>query len=89
MTTGIYAIKDTLADTIIGGLHLFKHDAAAIRFFGDVASEKNTIVNKHVSDHELVHLGSLDETSGSLVADHRVIMTGAAWLAASTPNPDA
>lgn len=81
MRTGIYAIYDNLAKAILGGLHLYKHDAAAIRFFSDIATTANTQINKHPSDFDLVRLGFL-ENEVELTPLHEVILTGANWLAA-------
>lgn len=61
MKLGIYAIRDTVADTIVGGLHVFKHDAVAVRFFMDIASDHQTMVARHLGDHEMVKVGELNE----------------------------
>lgn len=77
---GIYAIQDTLALTLVGGLHLFRTDAPAVRFFSDVASQPETIIAKHLSDHQLLCLGELDEETGAITeAAPRVVLTGSAW----------
>lgn len=89
MTSNIYAIRDTKAETILGGLHIFKHQAVAIRFFGDLAADPQTNVCRHIADHELVVLGSFDEDSTLIVgfvAPH-VIITGTAWKAAQAEGP--
>lgn len=78
----MYAIRDILAEVLVGGVHLFKHDAAAVRFFGDVASQKETIVAKHLNDHELIAIGDIDEATGLVTpfADlPRTVITGSAW----------
>ena len=84
MKKSIYAIVDTKAETIIGGLHLFAHEAAAVRFFGDIASDAQTMVARHIGDHQLLELGEIDETTGDIRPDSRVVITGAAWKAAQT-----
>lgn len=89
--TAIYAIVDTLAESIIGGLHMFKHDAAAVRFFSDVASQPDTIIAKHLNDHQLVCLGTLDESTCQLtvtdITHPRVVLTGSAWFLSRAEEP--
>lgn len=86
--TRIYAIRDILAAAIVGPLQTFKHDAVAVRFFSDVASQPGTSINQHIEQHELLCVGHLDDESGELFpADAKqpgpvVIITGAAWKAA-------
>lgn len=80
-TTTIYAIYDNVAKTITGGLHLHKHQASAIRFYSDVALTKDTNVNRHTEDYDLVQLGHLKDNS-ALQSDYKVILTGKTWLAA-------
>lgn len=91
--TKLYAIRDTLAGALVGPVQTFKHDAIAVRFFGDVASQAGTSINQHVEQHELLCLGELDEESGQigewsgdanrLVVDEPVVViSGAAWKAA-------
>lgn len=90
MRTGIYALRDKLAETILGGLHLHNHDASAVRFFTDVASTPDTQVNRHANDFELVRLGYLiqDENAAPSIAEaYNVILDGATWLASQRPEP--
>lgn len=83
-TTRIYAIVDKTADAIIAGLHLHKHEAAAVRMFQDVAVDPRSMVNRHPADYELVCLGGITEEH-TIIATERpiVILTGAAWKAAT------
>jgi hypothetical protein len=86
MTKGIYAIYDKSAQAIVGGLHLYVNDAAAIRFFGDVAVDPQTFVARHIEDHDLIKIGVLDEVN-ALVTDclqYVEVITGTAWKAAQT-----
>lgn len=84
----IYAIRDNLAATIVGGLFLHAHHAPAVRFFSDVASDPNTNVARHIEDHDMVCLGTLDEETCELVSTPlAVVITGTAWKAAQqTPT---
>lgn len=78
----IYAIKDNVADQIIGGLYLHKHEAAAVRFFADVASTKGSLVGAHPQDFDLLRLGYITHFS-ELQPDHTVILRGSNWIAAN------
>nr|QXN72830.1 MAG: hypothetical protein [Microvirus sp.] len=83
----LYAVRDTVAQLLVGGIQLHRHEAAAIRTFGDIATMKGSVVQMHPTDFELVRLGHLDDDN-QLVPDFAVIMTGAAWLATQAPATD-
>lgn len=83
---GIYAIYDTVASQITGGLYFYKHEAAAVRFFSDVATMDKSQVSQHTADYELVRLGYITEDNKTIVADYAVVLTGAKWLAAQAPT---
>lgn len=88
----IYAILDTLAATIVGGLHLFAHDAPAVRFFSDIAADPQTMIGRHPDDHSLICLGVLDESTNTITPydnGNRVVITGAAWKAAQANTTEA
>lgn len=82
--TGIYAIYDRQARAVVGGLQMHRHDAAAIRTFGDVASQKGSMVQMHPEDYDLIRLGHLDDDAEpAVIQAHQVpevVITGAAWL---------
>lgn len=77
----LYAILDTLAGEITGGLYIHKHDAAAVRFFSDVASLQESMVGKHIADYQLICLGSLSENN-QILSEYTIVLTGSAWAAA-------
>lgn len=89
MRRGIYAIRDTFADSINGGVFVHATDAVAVRFFGDIASQKpgSNIVADHPTDHELIRVGYIEE-SGRVTEPQEedwtpvVVLTGAQWKAA-------
>lgn len=83
MQTGIYAILDIIANMIVGGLYMHKHDAVAIRFFNDVASQGDSLISKHPQDFDLICLGTLEEdnTITPVGEEYRTILTGKQWLA--------
>lgn len=85
MPKKIIAIIDTVANDIAGPLHIMQHDAVAIRFFGDVASHPEGQIGKHIEDYQLVELGILDDDL-SIIADKKIILTGAQWAAAQMQN---
>lgn len=84
----IYAVVDTRADDIHGGLILQKNDAAAIRLFGDIASNPQTVVHRHPDDFELRRLGYIDTANDIQTEGVAVIITGAQWAAAQQLGKD-
>lgn len=81
----VYAILDTVSDMILGGLHLFPHDAPAIRFFGDLCGDPQTQLGRHPKDHALVNMGYLTDENQMVGIERVVIITGDAWLATQAP----
>lgn len=77
---GVYAIFDKVAVMLVGGLYLQKHDAAAIRFFHDVASAEQSLIRRHPGDFQLIRLGAVDE-EGNVLAEREVILEGSSWAA--------
>lgn len=85
----IYAVYDTVAGTIIGSLIMETSDAPAIRAFYDALDPKhNSILSHHPTDFSLKELGNIDD-QGNIVGNDtpRTVVTGTAWLAGRTPNP--
>lgn len=88
MIRGLYAIVDTLAADLIGNLNAItvqKHEATAVRFFGDVAKAEGTFVHQHIEDCALLRLGYLDDDN-NLVPDKAVVITGVQWRDAQQPE---
>lgn len=79
---GIYAIFDTVAGQVLGGLYFHKHEAAAIRFFSDVAMMDKSQVGQHPGDYELIRLGWIAQDNKTIVADYVMVLSGAKWAAA-------
>lgn len=82
----IYALLDTVARDILGGLHIFRHDAAAVRWFCDLAANEKTAIAAHPTDYELVYIGEvrLDDETGIpalIPAEPRTVLTGSQWQA--------
>lgn len=83
-TNTVYAIYDNVGKAIIGGLHLHKHQAAAVRFYQDVATAPGTLLAKHAEDYDLVQLGHLKDTA--LQSDFKVVLQGKVWKATQQPD---
>lgn len=82
----LIAIVDTLANEIVGPIQLFPHQAPAIRMFGDVLADDRTAPAQHPDDHQLVMLGTVDE-SMTILPQREVLLTGAQWrLMSQTRN---
>lgn len=79
----VYAIIDNMAKAILGGLHLHKHEASAVRFFADVASMPESLVGKHPQDFDLVQLGFITN-SQQLERGYKLVLKGSVWAAATT-----
>lgn len=79
--SGVYAINDTVAAQLVGGLYAHKHEAAAVRFFCDVAAMPDSLVGKHPQDFDLIRLGFVTHEH-ELVPDPAVILKGSTWAAA-------
>lgn len=79
---GIYAINDTVAGQLVGGLYAHKHEAAAVRFFCDVAAGKESLVGKHPQDFDLIRLGFITHHN-ELAPDYALVLKGETWAAAN------
>lgn len=87
MTKGIYIIQDTLANQALGGPLLFAHNAAAVRFFADIASNPESAVFRYLEDHQLVRVATFNESECKIEdTEFSVVITGAAWKAAQNPE---
>lgn len=88
MIYNLYAIRDVRAGTIIGGIHMFPHHAPAVRFFGDIAGDAQTMIARHPKDHDLICLGNFTDRTFTIepLEQPEVIITGSAWLAAQAPK---
>lgn len=87
MINGIYAVYDNVAKEIVGGLHLHKHQAAAIRMFADAASDPKTMLAQHPQDYDLVQLGTLGENN-EIEPRYTNVLKGAVWHAANHPTDE-
>lgn len=76
----LYAILDTAATNILGGIHLFPRDEAALRFFRDLVGDPQTMMGRHPKDHNLLCVGELDEENGNILTEGfpYVVVSGSA-----------
>lgn len=90
MKRRVYAVRDNTAGCFSGGLYLHASDAAAVRMFGDVASDKSNMIGLHPADFDLCTLAEFDESTGEIFPCGLpvTVITGAAWRAAQEALPN-
>lgn len=83
----IFAIKDLLTGDLVGQmpLHVFKHPAAAVRMFNDVALTQDSYIGKHLTDYDLICLGYLNDNN-DLIQEQFLVLAGAALKATLFPD---
>lgn len=88
MIVTVYGFHDDKASAFIGdhaALVLLKHDAVALRQFGDLCRAEGSIFAKHPDDYSLVSIGEFDTETGKLegwVGGPRTLATAAQVLEA-------
>lgn len=77
--TQLYIIRDILAQSPAGPLVVLEHDAVAIRMFREILSDKNSMVARFATDHELLCIGDFDRETCNVHAngEPRVVISGA------------
>lgn len=84
----LYAILDNVANAIVGGIMHLHADAPAIRMFGDAITGDKQLA-AHPDDYDLICLGAMSEPTDhahiKIVENYRVVLTGKALRAATTP----
>lgn len=68
MKTGLYQIFDNIATMPASPIVGFQREEAAVRWFQEVYSNKDTPVHKYPEDHTLLKLGEQDIESGAIDA---------------------
>lgn len=77
----IYAVYDSVSQTIISALILEASDAPAIRAFYDALRNQGSALAQHPADYDLMLLGSLDMDTGTVYQEStKTIATGNGWL---------
>lgn len=80
--TAIYAVLDTKAQDLVGGIiTIHKHPASAVRMFSDALSASQGDMARHPEDYVLVRLGFLTENNEIITEGNTEILTGSAWKA--------
>lgn len=78
----IYAVWDRKAEDFVGGqysLMMFKHDAPAVRFFGDMCVDPKSVMGQHPEDFDLVVFeADLSESSMSVVISAEKVLAARA-----------
>lgn len=80
---GLYIIWDKVTQDINGMVTVHQHEAAAIRFFSDVAGMENSPIIRHPQDYCFKRIGWIDD-QGHVVPEDTIILEGATWYAAAT-----
>lgn len=74
----LICIIDTLANDIVGVPQIFRHEAPAIRQFGDIMRDPKAGLLEHAEDFQLVKLAEIDDNL-TLTPTREVLITGAQW----------
>lgn len=86
----IYAVRDRIANDLVGigiyCLFIFRVDQSAVRYFADALLDLKSSLNKHPEDYELIACGDIDDTGNIRAYAPRVVITGEAFLAATTEH---
>lgn len=82
----LYALVDRIADAMIGGLQLHKHQASAIRAFTDGMNrgQNQNQIAFNASDYHLIAVGQLNENYTITPMRPTEIINGEMWLATQT-----
>lgn len=83
MNRAFCIVWDIKAEDMVGAPILVKNENEAIRYFGDLVGNPQTIVGMHPTDFRLERVGfycSTNDQDAQLVNNHAVLMTGERWL---------
>lgn len=87
MITRMYQVRDKVARCMQGPIICERSDPPAIRMFYQACADPNGQLGKYPRDFEMVCLGEIDDTDGSLVVPEdrsafpAVVATGVQYLA--------
>ena len=85
----LFTIYDTKTEATAGHVMQYRHLAEALRAFHQIASDPQTLVNRHVRDFALYKIGELDDTTMTIEPQKPLaIITGQEYLD-SLPPADA
>lgn len=89
MKKGIYAIRDRIANDLVGlNMYVcmcFRTNEEAARYFSDAVNDTTSILNKHPADYELLLLGFLADDGTINSGTPQLIITGDTLLAIQQP----
>lgn len=83
---GVYVLYDKLAQAIVGGLHLHKHEATALRMFSDIITMNDSRVAQHPKDFDLCRIGFYNPITHQLTTDFATLMNAQRWIDAQQPK---
>nr|DAO19641.1 MAG TPA: DNA binding protein [Microviridae sp.] len=75
----LYALFDNKANTTFGPVMTCRTQAEALRYFGDITADPQSLPGKHTGDFDLIELATYDENSGIIVGHQKgpeTIITG-------------
>lgn len=76
MILEIFTVYDSKAEMYLRPFH-FKSSAEAIRSFGDLCNDPESMPGKHPADFTLFHIGYFDDQSSQITSDvHISLGTG-------------
>lgn len=76
----VYAIRDEKAQAFLQPV-CFGTNGLALRWFADLANDKQSIVGRHPSDYVFYEIGSWDDGAGLLASkDHVRLATGSDFI---------
>lgn len=82
-TAQLYVAYDKVAQSVLGVVMQFAHDAPAVRMFVD-SLQADGFMSKHPADFELHAIGEIGMGSRKLTSYEtpRLVLSGEAWAAA-------
>ncbi len=72
-TTGIYGVKDIVANRFLG-LNLYENDDMAIRDFDFMLGQEGTLFNARPDDFQLYRLSEIDMATGLIVLSDKYLV---------------
>lgn len=86
MLENIYALYDRESGITLKPLLIDRNDVAPVRQITDLANNKDSIINKHAKDFQLVHIGTIDIETLAITAVARRVVANAADLQTNGNN---
>lgn len=79
----LIAIIDNKSSEMVGNyIYVHRHIATAVRMFQDAASDKQSMLSRHLQDFDLVQLGEIDDNN-DITLGKEILITGKALQAAN------